>query len=353
MRGLKSLAAAVVGIAAITAAGTANAQLLTGSVWVGEFGGQIHQFSYTNGGSGKLMDNPAEIAAPFNADASYAQVEGLEGRGNDLVFAGVRNGVRGIYSMPKTGGTATNQSGGAHIAGGAIFDIKLGGGGSSYYFTQNNFDGAGNHRIGTGAYGAAPSTLISFAGANPWGLAIAGNGDLWYTRGFDGNATGAGVYNYTTNTQIDSTVGATGLAFDAATGDLFVVYGGNSAGSGPGVPSFIRRYFSGTGFTTSFDFGAGTITDAFDGEFGPDGSFYVTSEEGACVVGYDVNGLYSAAYTDKVFIHAPGPGNPNNSLNGAKTIHFDTNSVVPEPGTVAMFAGMAVAGAGVLFRRRK
>ncbi len=239
--------------------------------------------------------------------------------------------------------------------------------------------GSGKINLYDKATGAFSSTLVSnvFAGQ----ISYNKSGSLIYAadtasgiRAFD-SSTGAQVYSVSLAGAHDVVVGADGSVYAANIGNTVFKYSANlstmttfiAAGDhglqkavGPtfandgsfyitnttvhgGTSDFINHYDANGNFISKLT--DASLSGAYGTAIGPDGNLYVANLSGACVVRFNSKSdTFIGAF---VLAHAGGINNP-------KYIHFDSQNIqaVPEPGSIAMFAGLGIAGAGCIMRRR-
>ena len=239
--------------------------------------------------------------------------------------------------------------------------------------------GSGTINLYNKSDGSFSSTLVNdvFAGQ----ISYNKDGSLIYAadvssgiRAFDAN-TGAQVYSVNLSGAHDVAVGADGSIYAANIGNTVFKYSSDlstmttfiAAGDhglekavGPtfandgsfyitnttvhgGSSDFINHYDANGNFINKLT--DASLSGAYGTAIGPDGNLYVANLSGACVVRFNTtNDSFIGAF---VSAHAGGINNP-------KYIHFDSQNVqaVPEPGSMALLAGLGIAGAGFTMRRR-
>lgn len=374
-----------VGIVSLTAIAHADTTT-TGLVYVSDYGKSVldrYQYTYNQTINKITAVTPYGIGnntsnAFFLGGSSAPIKEGVNGTANDLIIVGGNHGT-GVTNI-------TRYDLNGNLIGTIPIDFSSYNGGNV---------GIGNVVITPDAkYLYAPletagyivkvdlktGNIIAnyqFAGAHD--LAIATNGDVYAANYANGDAKVIRLDSNLTYKQDliahSSGFRPTGLSI-AADGSLYV--DDNAQGGPDSIQHYTLANNSGT-LTATLDPTKGYVGSStnnaleftFGNNIGPDSKLYVAALGGGGSGAFGV----TAGYSDGIYAFDPtsnsvsqfiqgyteksGPVGPS-GLSAPKYLQFDINfakvndvGVVPEPGNVAMLAGMIVTGIGFLSRRKR
>ena len=384
---LQRLFALGLGLGLVSLASVTHADTnVTGVLYVSDYGKSVldrYQYTYnqttntitgiTAYGIGNNTSN-----AFFLGSSSAPIKEGVNGTANDLIVVGGSHGnaVTNITRYDLNGnliGTIPIDFSSYNGGNVGIGNVLVSKDGKFLYAPLENAGYVVKVDLKTG------NIVGSYQFANAHDLALAANGDIYAANYTNGSAKVIRLDSNLAYKQdlIAHTSGfrPTGLSV-AADGSLYV---NNNAQGGPdSVQHYILTTNGGNlvatldptkGYTGSASNNALEFT--FGNNIGPDGKLYIAALGGGGSGAFNVtagyqDGIYAfdptsdsvsqfiAGYTEK-----NGPMGPS-GLSAPKYLQFDINfskandpGVVPEPGNVAMLAGMIVTGAGFLARRKR